>query len=268
MSTILTCGERFHERTRCDTFERVLAEVGYPVKRLVWEGTLSHRPGDWDSRQKWLRGELRRLSKPLAVFAHNDEGAVDVIEACLAASIAVPDEVAVLGMLDMELFRESTALSLSSIHVDFDKITRIACDLLDRMMAGAPPPSAPILIPPAGVVARKSTETRAAHLPSVAKTIQYMFDHYAEPIGVAEIAHVAGVCKTLLYRDFKADIGETPKEVLLRIRMDKARQMLSETDAPIGNVAVECGFGDRVTLYRSFRRMLGCSPGAFRKPGG
>lgn len=163
-------------------FDRILSGHGYRATDLIWPDSGKDVNNTWQDRQRWLGEKLTHMPRPLAVVAVNDRAAVEVIEACLANAIAVPDEVAVLGVLDMPLFRRCTPISLSSVRMDLDKTIGAACDLLDQLMDGAPPPDKPILFPPQGISIRESTETIAASLPEVAKAIRFMFDHYPEPI--------------------------------------------------------------------------------------
>jgi LacI family transcriptional regulator len=246
-------------------FEKTLGKAGYSVHPLLWAREKGRQDHTWLERQRWLRRRLRKLAKPLAVFALNDEAAAEVIEASLSLSLSVPDEVAVLGMLDMAVFRHSTTVPLSSIAVDFDAITRTGCDLLARMMDGEDVPTEPIWFPPLGVITRKSTDTIAARDPVVAKAIRFMRDQHAEPIGIPEISQAASVGKTSLYEHFDADIEATPGSVLARIRLDRAKRMLRETDDKIHVVAESCGFVNRINLHRQFKRHLSTSPAAYRR---
>jgi len=259
-------------QARRASFTQTLEQAGHAVTPLLWheqhdrqaKQETDHRD-TWAARQAWLRDELARLDKPVAVCCINDEAATEVIEACLAQSIAVPGQVAVLGMLDMALFRHSTGVALSSVVMDFDAITRAGCDLLDRMMRGEPAPDGPTLFAPLGVAARQSTDTYAAHSPAVSRAVAFMLEHFAEPIGTDEITQAAGVSRATLFNAFNADGGQTPGTVLLRIRLEKAKRLLIHTDAKVYDVADQCGFGVPVNLHRAFKQHLGMSPNQYRK---
>lgn len=246
-------------------FEQSVVAAGYTGHGLYWQQQRGRTLDTWPNRRRWLRRKLRTLPKPVAVFAIEVECPVEVIEACMAESLAIPDEVAVLGVLDMPIFRQCTTIPLSSITVDHDAQAREACDLLSRMMDGAPAPSAHIRIPPTGIVVRRSTDTIAAQTPEAAKAIRFMLDHFAEPIGVPDAVRVSGMSRTGLYNAFETDIGQSPGAVLARIRLDKARRLLRETDEKIHVIAEACGFGDRINLHRNFRKHLGTSPAAYRR---
>ncbi len=247
------------------TFENEIKRFGGETACLLWAQERGKQSDTWENRQIWLRRNLRRLAKPFAVFATNDQAAVEVIEACMAEQIAVPDDVAVLGMLDMHIFRDSTTIPLSSITVDFDRVTGVACDLLADMMAGKAPPEQPIRYAPTGIAVRRSTDTIAAGQKQVAKAIQFMREHYAEPLDSDRIAEASAMSKSGQYAAFKKDLGQTPYVGLTRIRVDEAKLLLRDTIQSVQAVAEVCGFGDSMNLYRNFLQLVGQSPAPFRK---
>ncbi|MBI1337001.1 MAG: helix-turn-helix domain-containing protein [Phycisphaera sp.] len=252
---------------RYKAYAEKLATFGHTVTRMPDAHTDLDDLNEWTTRHQLLCELLRQLHKPVAVFAVDDASAVEVIEACQTIGLKIPDDVGVLGMLDMPLFRHSTTIPLSSVTVDFDTQTRIACDLLDSMMDGQPhpPPDKPILIPPTGIATRASTDTIAAQTPGVARAIRYMLDHYPKPIGLPDLVRASGMSQSRLYAAFHKDTSQSPVAVLTRIRLDKAKRVLVNSDKAIDNVATDCGFKDRINLYRQFKQHLGLSPGQYRQ---
>lgn len=253
------------ERARCDVFAQRLQEVGYHCRRLIWRRDQGKRHDTWANRQAWLSRRLAKLPKPLAVFCTDDMVAVEVIEACLRAGLIVPEQVAVLGVGNLELYREATPVALSSIVVDFERLAFAAANLLDRLMLGKKVPATPVLFPPQGIAIRRSTDTIAVASPEVALAIRFMLDHYPEPLSVHEIVAATTSSQTGLYSAFQAELGRSPMAVLRRIRLDKAKQMLRETDLKVHHVAEACGFGDVVNLYRRFGHDCALTPKAYRK---
>lgn len=246
------------------TFRQRVKAAHHTCDIFDWLEAQGEAPDTWAHRQQWLRRTLRNAPKPLALFAHEPDCAVEVVEACHHEHLNIPDQVAVLCMHGIEFFSECSPVPLSSIDVDNDVKARIACDLLHAMMNGAPSPEAPILIPPKGLTARASTDTLAASTPAVMKAIRYMLDHYAESISIKDAARVSGLSRTGLFRAFRADLGQTPLAVLTRIRLDKAKLMLQQTDAKLREVTDACGFGHPVGLHNHFKKALNMSPGAYR----
>ena len=95
---------------------------------------------------EWLRG----LPKPVALLACNDMRGQQVVTVCDQARIAVPDEVAVLGIDNDDVLCELCNPPLSSVDPDAEAVGYEGAALLDRMMHGEPPPGARVLVPPAG----------------------------------------------------------------------------------------------------------------------
>ena len=88
------------------------------------------------------------------------------------------------------------------------------------------------------------------------------------PLSLAALARDAGMSRYHFLRQFRAVIGMTPHQYLLRFRMQQAgRRLLTSGDA-ISAIAFEAGFGDLSTFNRQFRRAMGASPGAFRRDRG
>ncbi len=248
-----------------ESFERSVHEHGLEAHRLHWHRDPRRPPNDWPARSRWLMERLSELPGPVGVFAPSIEGASEVVEACVGASLVVPEQVGVLGMLDSPIFRQCMGVELSRVTVDLKKQTQTACELLKRMIEGDAPPSEPILIPPTGIVSRRSTDTIAARTPEVVQAIRFIFAHYHEPIGVPEVVEATGLSRTLAYQAFEDDLGQTPNAVLMRVRLEKAARRLCETEDKIDTIASSCGFGNRTHFHRQFSRRFGASPASYRK---
>ena len=250
---------------RLASFKHAMSKHGCKVTNLFTDKNATVKREDWAERQAWLQKRLLHLPKPLAVFAHDDSSGIEIIEACQQAAIQVPKEVAVLGMLNIDLFRESTQIPLSSVTVDFDAYSAKVCDLLADMLEGHPAPASPLLFPPSGIAVRSSSDVIAAHTEAGAEAIRFMQAHFAEPIQIMDVALAVGMSHTKFYQVFQDDIGHAPNAVLTDIRLNHAKRLLVETALPLEAIADECGFGDRVNLHRNFRRHLNTTPNVYRK---
>ncbi len=80
---------------------------------------------------------------------------------------------------------------------------------------------------------------------------------------MAEIAGAAGMSPTQLERAMRRAMGVSPKQLVLRFRLEEAMRRLRDTDATIAQVASECGYYDQSAFTRQFRRVVGMSPGAY-----
>lgn len=106
-----------------------------------------------------------------------------------------------------------------------------------------------------------------ADLPSedIRRVIAYMEEHLAEKIDMDALAAMAFLSRTGLIWKFNRQLGSTPQQVLIRLRMRLARQLLLETDLPITQIAERCGYANSYYFSNAFRANTGSSPTAYRK---
>lgn len=95
---------------------------------------------------------------------------------------------------------------------------------------------------------------------------QYVEEHIAEDISVSDLAESAHVSTSHLHREFKKHLGLTPREYVLRQKIEKATQVLQTTDLTITDVAHALGFSSSQYFATVFRRYTGSSPGEMRQP--
>jgi AraC-like DNA-binding protein len=85
-----------------------------------------------------------------------------------------------------------------------------------------------------------------------------------EPLALADLARDSAMSPYHFLRTFRQVAGMTPYQYLLRTRLNRAAVRLRTSDAPVSVIAFDAGFGDLSTFNRRFRRLMGCSPGAYR----
>jgi len=88
---------------------------------------------------------------------------------------------------------------------------------------------------------------------------------FAEPLDVPSLARVAHVSTGHFSRQFRATFGETPHRYLQRRRVERAMELLRETDRPVTEVCFDVGFSSLGTFSRTFRAIVGESPSAYRR---
>lgn len=217
-------------------------------------------PGSRHEAAAWLAG----LPRPVGVFAPHDALAHRLVEVCCDAGLRVPDDVAVLGLLNDEFLCLTSRPQLSSIAVPLVRVGFEAARVLAGMLAGGAKPAAPILLPPGEVVVRQSTDPAAAADPELAAALRYIRDHAAEPIGVDDVAGASGLSRSSLERRFRAALRRSPLAELLRVRVDRAKRLLADSDLPVKEIARAAGFHDARHLSVTFRAKAGMSPVEYR----
>ena len=88
---------------------------------------------------------------------------------------------------------------------------------------------------------------------------------YAEPLDVPTLARIAHVSEAHFIRTFRATFGETPHRYLQRRRVERAMEMLRETDRPVTEICLDIGFNSLGTFSRTFREIVGESPSSYRE---
>jgi AraC-like DNA-binding protein len=87
---------------------------------------------------------------------------------------------------------------------------------------------------------------------------------YAEQLDIPELARAALTSEAHFIRTFKETFGETPHRYLQRRRLERAMALLRETDQPVTEICLDVGFTSLGTFSRTFTRVLGMSPTAYR----
>lgn len=260
------CGDaRFlWSRQRGEEFVRVLAGAGHTPAVFESRPGRRRRPGsDAENRDlaRWLLG----LPRPVGVFACYDGRAQQILEACQLVNLHVPDDVAVLGVDNDEVLCELCAPALSSVLPNARRIGYEAAALLaDMMSAAAPRGPVTRYVEPVRVVERQSTDVVSVDDPKVAAALRFIRQHACDGIGVRDILHAVPMSRTLLERRFKARLGHSPHRQIVQHKIERAKQLLVESEVSIAVVAELAGFDNASYLSVAFRRETGESPYAFR----
>jgi AraC family transcriptional regulator len=104
-------------------------------------------------------------------------------------------------------------------------------------------------------------------LRKIQPVVAYATAHLDEDVSLAALARQAGLSAFHLQRIFSAAVGETPKQLTLRLRLGRAAVMLLTSEDSILDVALSCGFQSHEVFIRAFRRRFGMTPSAYRARG-
>ncbi|MBN1554802.1 MAG: helix-turn-helix domain-containing protein [Phycisphaerae bacterium] len=109
----------------------------------------------------------------------------------------------------------------------------------------------------------RNPETRG--LIRLGTVLAYLEEHYSEAIRLPQLAKIAHMSPSTLLRTFRAALGTTPVDYLIRLRTRKAADRLREEELTVTEAALHAGFSDANYFTRQFRKTFGVSPGAFRR---
>lgn len=99
---------------------------------------------------------------------------------------------------------------------------------------------------------------------SLARAQHYIEQHYMEHITVEKLANLGYMSKTTFNRRFKGEIGITPIEYLIEVRIKMAKLMLKRKENQLTDIAIRCGFGSGAYFSSCFQKYVGISPSEYR----
>jgi LacI family transcriptional regulator len=137
--------------------------------------------------------------------------------------------------------------------------------LLDKLMKGEAPPKAPVRVPAAGLIIRRSSDLLAVSHKGLSTSLRYIMEHWHEPINVEDVVAVAGMSRRGLHKAFMGILGRTPGQELHRVRMERAKRLLLETDYKVEAIAEMCGFASLNSFSIAFKHAVQLSPKHFRQ---
>lgn len=250
-------------------FQSRLAEAGFLAQAFACDQKPGRLAG-WERAQMRVGRWLETLPRPAAILACSDRLSLRLLDVCRRARIAVPEEIAVLGVDNDEETCRLGDPPLSSVVDQSARVGFEAAQWLDELMrtrgrkvAGAPNP--PRLIPPSGVAVRRSTETTAIDDPWIARAVRAIRERACEGITLRDLLRDLGFSRTTFYERFEAALGRSPHQEILRVRLDRVRQLLVQTRLSIEEIAGATGFRHPEYLQVAFKREQGVTPGMYRR---
>jgi LacI family transcriptional regulator len=250
---------------RWSSFSRRVEESGHLCRDIRTLSPLPRAGASWQVRRDWLAQSLRLCDWPLAVMGATDQDGADVIDTCRAEGILVPEQVAVVSVGNYDLVCEALSIPMSSVDNNQLGQGYEGARMLERLMDGEELLSFPYRIPSLGLHARRSSDVLAVDHPRIARAIHYMHQHFQTALDVDQLAKAAGMSRSGFYKAFCQHLGRTPGEELRRIRLEKAKKRLRETEEKISEVAFACGWGSANSLCIAFKRETGQSPMSYRR---
>lgn len=207
---------------------------------------------------------LKRLPRPIAVFACYDNRGQQVLEACRRAGISVPEEVAVLGVDNDEVLCVLSPPPLSSVILNTRRTGWEAAALLSLMMKGEKIPPDAHLIPPLGIETRQSSDILAIADPKITAALRYIREHACEGLRVSDVLKHCPMARRALESRFKQLLGRTPRQEIVRVQLNRVKELLVGTELPVWEIADRTGF-DPEYLSVVFKQETGVAPSEYRR---
>lgn len=247
-------GHWFWSEERHRGFDESLAINGF---KCLCFGGLSGRGSDS------MAAFLLSMPKPAGVFCANDEIASEAIECAAKAGIAMPRDLAVVGVDDVDDICEAAAPSITSIHPSFPVASAMAARMLNDLIergggsGGARKFSAGFL------TRRQSTRILPPGAERVDASLEMIRRRAAEGVTVEDVVRVVGGSRRLAELNFRRHVGNTVIGEIHAARVHLAQRMIRDGFTQIGRIHGRCGFKSAATFRRVFKAVTGLSPRDF-----
>jgi LacI family transcriptional regulator len=247
---------------RYDSF--ATAWRGAPPYRWIWPKDPAFSPSR-KALAEWTLGKLRSAETPLAVYTYNSYNAAYLSRLCLDHGIDIPHDVAVLSANDRAVHNCCSRMTISGIDRNEELKYHTAAKLLDRMMRGKAERNTIISIKPKGVVARRSTDVTAMDSRTLRKAAAIISNSLSARHGPSKVAKKTGVSLRKLNAMSRAELGHSIIDEITRLRIEKAKRLMIETDDKLAAVAAAAGFCNASYFCKVFRNTTGFTPHCWRR---
>ena len=243
-------------------FHRLLERDGLTPR--VYRGLSTSAPL-WDSAVEQQIAWLRSLPKPIGIIAVSDARARQLLQACLTAGIAVPEQVALIGIDNDPLTRTLTRVPLSSVIQGTEQMGRTAAKLLHQMLHGMPSAGTQTLLPPEAINVQTSSLHQPLGHPYVMQALHFIRQYACQGIKTDQVAGYVGVSRSSLEAHFRSELGRSVHDEILRFKLAAAASGLEHSASAIADIAQRCGFKSAQYLHTVFKREFGCTPREYQQ---
>jgi LacI family transcriptional regulator, galactose operon repressor len=254
--------DRVWSERRRDAFCGAISDAGFQPH--VYPLPDKEASFGWEREQSLLARWIEGLPTPVGVMACNDDRGRNVLEACRLAGAHVPEEVAVIGVDNDELFCELSDPPLSSVALNAEHGGYRTAHLLDQLMKGDMRTQQRLIVEPVDIVMRRSTDVKMIEAREVGLVMSFIHRNRSRSFTVNEVADSVGISRRNLEVKFRRATGKTILAEVQRIRLNHAQRMLRETDLPIPQIAEASGYNSSSYLTQVFRKEIGVTPAKYR----
>ena len=243
-------------------FEEKLIEKGFQCHclNIGRKSNLS-----WEEEQKKIESWLKELPKPIGIFASYDLMGRQIIESCNKLGFMVPEEIAVLGVDNDPFICELCSPPLSSIIPNTQKTGYIAASLLEKLMYKDEIEKLEYRIKPLGIQNRRSTDTIAIDDQYISKAIHYIYENaQSGVINIKDVLSMVPMSRRVFEKTFEKTVGRTPYKEMQRIRVNRIKELLLDTDLTLMDIAERAGFEHVSYMSYLFKRETGITPVQYR----
>ncbi|MFT5124200.1 MAG: LacI family transcriptional regulator [Kiritimatiellia bacterium] len=247
-------------------FREVIRREGFRCSTFRYPRTsIAGKAIGWERFVRGVEDWMDTWKPPIGIFAVGDLDCRYLIDVCRSKGLHVSQQVALVGRGNETAICDAPAPTLTSVDMGYAQVGYQAAAMLDRLMSGQRPPDQPELVLPSELIPRQSTDAYAADDPLVARALRFIAENSHQSIQVKHVASEVATTRRTLERKFQESVGRTIAGEIARLRIERAKRRLIETDDSMKVVGVDSGFRTADHFYKVFLRIEGMTPSAYRE---
>lgn len=217
---------------------------------------------DHDKLDQWVLS----LPKPVALFACDDNFALQVSDICKLNNISIPDDVALLGVDNDDLICNVSDPPISSIKLDVTKGGYDVGRLLHQLIEKKRKTPFNVIVNPVQIELRQSTEKYNIANEYITEVIRYIETAFTKPISIDMLIRKVPLSRRSLETKFKKETGISLYQFILKRRIEyMAELLLLKSELSLLDLAIQSGFTDNRNLSRIFKKIKGYTPKEYQK---
>ncbi len=223
------------------------------------------RSEDWSQSHVMLDEWLLSLPKPIAVFACDDNFALQISEICKMNNINIPKDVSLMGVDNDDLICNLSDPPISSIELDVEKGGYEAGRLIHQLIKKEKTEPFNIIINPTRIELRQSTELYNVEDEYIDSIVKHLIKNFDTEISIDDLSQIVPLSRRNLEIKFKNEMGTSIYQFILELRINHFANLLLTTERSLFDLALESGFNDCKNISRVFRKFKGVTPIEYRQ---
>ena len=255
-------------------FYRVIKAAGFECATAKVPLRVSETVASWRRTERAIAEWMDAWQLPIGAYIGSERTGRSVVQMCHERGLRVPEDVAITAGWNELALCENPRPSLTSVELGYERIGYEAAKLLDRLISNGNRKSPnkrtrraesegaleQILLPPQALVVRESTDFFAVDDPLIAAALEFIAGHSHRTINPAAVAEAVRTELRTLQRRFRKVLDRPIATEIRRVRLERAKRELSQTDRSITSISHDVGFGEPMRMYEVFQRELGVTP--------
>lgn len=208
---------------------------------------------------------VRQFDQPVGVIVQACHPARYLAQICTELGLRVPHDVGIVVHIGDTVIVSHATPALSVVDMDYQALGYESAAMLDRLMQGEPNANRNKQIRAERLIVRESSDVLLCDDPIVTQALHYISEHCMENLRVEDVAAAINVSRRTLERRFDESLSQAVYAVITRLRIERIKQLLVETNAPLSTLAIDCDFSSASHFTRFFKSSTGMTPSAYRK---